>query len=338
MGGKIVPNNDHEQQQAPTTSDNQQSQVEKLESVVTWVLAGGPADKVGIKVGDQIIEWDGKCLLYMSYEQVAEVIESSANIAELLIKPAHKLPTSGPGLQHQYIRSQRRLSHQTERDLRRSSQTSAQQVINSDPMYQSHNCHQQTQNSNNLNNPILQVRRASDRSGTGRMLPQIPAQAPDQNPMQLNPTLFSAHRHSMCSSTGELESRPQFAFVQEQKQQQNGLGGQLNPVNPNNYQSRSTGQLHYQNEHLQQQHANMANGQNYNHDSNINSERLLAGSPNKEEILALIGLQVNVDERQSRLQISVLSAININLNMNQNYYVRIGILPERLVRNKSTFA
>lgn len=324
---------------------------EKLETIVTWVLPGGPADKVGIKPGDQIIEWDSKCLVNMSYEQVAEVIESSANFAELLIKPAAKLEPH-PGVH--YVRSSRRLSQQTERDTRRSNrrdsidQTGQQTGLqnnwrppanNSSPMYGQ--------------SPGSNCDQTVDRSGTGRRLPRLPGQhQPDhcyqaQVPSSMSASTSQLHQHSNQSSN--ISNRIMQANNNQQQQQH------LAPMNSSGpaYQSRSTGQLEMFVPH--QLHGSSYNGltnmdgsaSSYNDDynqphltsnyhnqptmltpENLEYQRILAGSPNKEEILALVGLQVRLDTQANQLIVSVLSAVNINLDMSNDYYVRIGLLPE----------
>lgn len=61
-----------------------------LYAYVSSVVPGGPADKMAVKAGDKIIAWDGKSLLNCTYEQVRQIIESSTNVAELIIEPAIK--------------------------------------------------------------------------------------------------------------------------------------------------------------------------------------------------------------------------------------------------------
>lgn len=62
----------------------------RLYAYVSWVLASSPADKMGLKPGDKILEWDAKCLINCTYDQVAAVIESSGNSAELIIEPLNR--------------------------------------------------------------------------------------------------------------------------------------------------------------------------------------------------------------------------------------------------------
>ncbi|CAA3004436.1 regulating synaptic membrane exocytosis 2 isoform X1 [Olea europaea subsp. europaea] len=153
----------------------------KLQALITWVLPGGPADKVGLRADDKIIEWDGKCLLDMSYEQVAEVIESSANIAELLVKPTPQRlndPNQPPA---NYVRSQRRLSQQTERDLRRHSRH--QSVVG--PLAQQVAAPTSGGQQRRMSSAQVAAANGSGtaggRLGTGRRLPQIPATASKSN-------------------------------------------------------------------------------------------------------------------------------------------------------------
>lgn len=334
----------------------------KLHACITWVLPGGPADKVGLQAGDKIIEWDGKCLLDMSYEQVAEVIESSANIAELLIRPAQRLDPQPAGTH--YVRSQRRLSQQTERDLRRFHEQQQQQQQPPIPIYQSgqqqlHEHHQQHQ-----------------RTGTGRRLPKIPGQ--QQQPA---PAAAAAHQSAIFppegfvpvrhASTGQLEHSGQF-FVQSQHMNgyQNSNQNHLSAVH--DHQSRSATELHAGTNGLSQQHLlyshqqaahsantsalainvwpnqqqqqqplfpgdhnyNYHNGQYLQQPANSHHQLLSASGGlmpvgGLDEICGLIGLQVNVDEQMNQLEISVLSAINIDRNPSLDYIVRVRILPER---------
>lgn len=62
----------------------------KLYANVAWVSPGGPADKMSLKIGDRILEWDQKSLVNYTYEQVCDVIDSSKNTAELLIEPFNR--------------------------------------------------------------------------------------------------------------------------------------------------------------------------------------------------------------------------------------------------------
>lgn len=212
---------------------------DKLQACVSWTLPGGPADKVGLRRGDKIIEWDGKCLVNMSYEQVAEVIESSANIAELLVKPAQRLEPQ-PGAN--FVRSGRRLSQQTERDLKKNQQpigvaqfgtraladrnrnaewnSSNQSVSGSisrrDSFQNSNNIHLTTQQQQQLQQqsfdkpPTIQTALSAGnspaRTGTGRRLPQIPGMniisASSNTNIETNVNLASAYS---SRSTGQLE-------------------------------------------------------------------------------------------------------------------------------------
>jgi len=178
----------------------------KLHAFITWILPGGPAHKVGLRPGDQIIEWDGKCLINMSYEQVAEIIESSANIAELLVKPQKDVIEPGAN----YVRSGRRFSQQTERDLRQMHEQRQQQLnlMMNAPMNQQLADNQQLANSSQPDNKNEDAFYPT-RVGTGRKLPQIPVAQErshaESNYMggQLNPQApFNPMRHA---STGQLE-------------------------------------------------------------------------------------------------------------------------------------
>lgn len=57
-----------------------------LYAYVAWTQPGGPADKMALKPGDKILEWDGKSLINCSYEQVCHIMDSSGNTAELIIE------------------------------------------------------------------------------------------------------------------------------------------------------------------------------------------------------------------------------------------------------------
>lgn len=59
----------------------------KLYAYVAYVVPGGPADKMSLKAGDKILEWDRKSLVNCTYEQVCSIIESSKSTAELIIEP-----------------------------------------------------------------------------------------------------------------------------------------------------------------------------------------------------------------------------------------------------------
>lgn len=60
---------------------------QRVYAYVSHVTKGGPANKMGVKKGDLVLEWDGTSLSGLSFEQVAEIIDASANIAELVIRP-----------------------------------------------------------------------------------------------------------------------------------------------------------------------------------------------------------------------------------------------------------
>ncbi|XP_074595814.1 regulating synaptic membrane exocytosis protein fife isoform X2 [Brevipalpus obovatus] len=59
----------------------------KLYAYVAYVVPGGPADKMSMRAGDKILEWDRKSLVNCTYEQVCSIIESSKSTAELIIEP-----------------------------------------------------------------------------------------------------------------------------------------------------------------------------------------------------------------------------------------------------------
>ncbi|KAG9508915.1 Rab-3-interacting molecule unc-10, partial [Fragariocoptes setiger] len=113
-GGKLSPSDD------------------KLYAYVTWTLPGGPADKMNIMPGDKVIEWDGRCLINLTYEQVTEIIDSSSNCAELIIKPLNRMNLSVGNYVHQH----RRLSQQSEKELKTFASTWA------NGMQQQHHNHQ----------------------------------------------------------------------------------------------------------------------------------------------------------------------------------------------------
>ena len=55
-------------------------------SYVAWVTSSSPAEKMGLKPGDKILEWDTKSLIDCSFEQVVSVIDSSGAWAELIVE------------------------------------------------------------------------------------------------------------------------------------------------------------------------------------------------------------------------------------------------------------
>jgi len=319
----------------------------KLQACVMWTLPGGPADKVGLKRGDKIIEWDGKCLVNMSYEQVAEIIDSSANIAELLVKPVRKLEPQ-PGAN--FVRSQRRLSQQTERDMRKMQEPklgammlkndSRRDWSQSSDLGRDGQRQQQQQRQVAGGQTNAAMGSSNDlsycaRSGTGRRLPQIPGFMVDGNLGQ--PVDLVAIKQT-SGSTSQLD---------HSSRQYNGYGPDSNHLSAlhDQQQSRSAGELYGpQSGHLAASYnegpimgATARAGQwqsrpfeqtaNYQPNGHQNQwQNFLA---NQAEIRGLIGLQVNVDERMNQLEISVLSAINIDRDLSQDYYVRVKILPER---------
>lgn len=344
---------------------------EKLEACITWILPSGPADKVGLKVGDRIIEWDAKCLVDMSYEQVSEVIESSGNIAELVVRPMNRLD-SQPGAH--YVRSGRRLSQQTERDLRRAESqipnASAHSAQAESPFLPS-NWHykatgvfdgsqKQSLHKHQQHESSVSGKQASHRSGTGRRLPQIP-NGPIQygqsgphsaglvdsiayeqtiaNGFNAGPSIQGGGQSHLgilnqassyqSRSASELNSdMGNQIFIQQHLQAQSyQLGPKRNSTSTildmdlsQHFQKTSAQINGIQTSHPRGQFQSSAMGDNQLRPSN---------SPWQEEVTALIGLQVNVDEKNSQMDISLLSAINVNLDLSFDYYVRLTILPER---------
>ena len=53
---------------------------------VSWINSGGSADKQGVKLGDQILEWNSRSLVNCSYEQVCHIIDSCGDQAELIVE------------------------------------------------------------------------------------------------------------------------------------------------------------------------------------------------------------------------------------------------------------
>ncbi|CAG2109372.1 unnamed protein product, partial [Medioppia subpectinata] len=76
-----------------------------LYAYVAWTQPGGPADKMALKPGDKILEWDGKSLVNCSYEQVCHTIECSSDTAELIIESMVKSENNG-----HFVHQRRRLS------------------------------------------------------------------------------------------------------------------------------------------------------------------------------------------------------------------------------------
>jgi len=62
----------------------------KLYAYVAWILPSGCADKMNLKPGDRILEWDHHSLVNCTYEQVCNIIDNSGNTVELLIEPYYK--------------------------------------------------------------------------------------------------------------------------------------------------------------------------------------------------------------------------------------------------------
>lgn len=59
-----------------------------LYTYVSWVKNSSPADKMGLKPGDKILEWDNKSLINCTYEQVIQVMDSTlAPSVQLIIEP-----------------------------------------------------------------------------------------------------------------------------------------------------------------------------------------------------------------------------------------------------------
>ncbi|RWS30024.1 PDZ and C2 domain containing protein-like protein [Leptotrombidium deliense] len=77
----------------------------KLYAYVDWIAPAGPAEKMSLKPGDRILEWDGKSLINCSYEQVSAIIDASGKFAELLIEPFNSQRKGS------CVHQKRRLSH-----------------------------------------------------------------------------------------------------------------------------------------------------------------------------------------------------------------------------------
>lgn len=59
------------------------------------MLLVGFIHKMSTSLGDKPIRWDSKFLVNMSYDQLVEVIESLANIAEVLVKSQIRTVSKG---------------------------------------------------------------------------------------------------------------------------------------------------------------------------------------------------------------------------------------------------
>ncbi|XP_053395165.1 regulating synaptic membrane exocytosis protein 2-like [Mercenaria mercenaria] len=57
----------------------------RLCAYVTMVIKGGPADRQGISEGDQVVEWNGRSLLDVTFEEAQEIISQSGSIVQLSI-------------------------------------------------------------------------------------------------------------------------------------------------------------------------------------------------------------------------------------------------------------
>lgn len=59
-----------------------------LFAYVVWTVRGGPADLMGIKQGDKILQWDGISLVDKTFEEVCAIMDRSGDRVELLIDPS----------------------------------------------------------------------------------------------------------------------------------------------------------------------------------------------------------------------------------------------------------
>ncbi|XP_066589464.1 regulating synaptic membrane exocytosis protein 1 isoform X2 [Prorops nasuta] len=53
---------------------------------IVWTVPGGPAEKAGLQQGDKVLEWSSLSLTDRSFEEVAQIIERTDDMAELLVE------------------------------------------------------------------------------------------------------------------------------------------------------------------------------------------------------------------------------------------------------------
>ncbi|XP_015587944.1 protein piccolo isoform X2 [Cephus cinctus] len=60
----------------------------RMFAYIVWTVPGGPAEKAGLQQGDKVLEWAGVSLIDRSFEEVAQIMERTGDIAELVVEHA----------------------------------------------------------------------------------------------------------------------------------------------------------------------------------------------------------------------------------------------------------
>ncbi|XP_025603106.2 regulating synaptic membrane exocytosis protein 1 isoform X2 [Athalia rosae] len=53
---------------------------------IVWTVPGGPAEKAGLQQGDKVLEWGTVSLIDRSFEEVAQIMERTGDVAELVVE------------------------------------------------------------------------------------------------------------------------------------------------------------------------------------------------------------------------------------------------------------
>ncbi|XP_044009202.1 regulating synaptic membrane exocytosis protein 1 isoform X2 [Aphidius gifuensis] len=59
----------------------------RLYASIVWTVPGGPAEMAGLQKGDKVLEWSGVSLIDRNFEDVAQIIEHTGDLAELVVEP-----------------------------------------------------------------------------------------------------------------------------------------------------------------------------------------------------------------------------------------------------------
>ncbi|XP_063976966.1 regulating synaptic membrane exocytosis protein 1 isoform X3 [Diachasmimorpha longicaudata] len=59
----------------------------RLYASIVWTVPGGPAEKAGLQKGDKVLEWSGVSLVDRTYEEVAQILEHTGDVAEIVVEP-----------------------------------------------------------------------------------------------------------------------------------------------------------------------------------------------------------------------------------------------------------
>ncbi|XP_011301029.1 regulating synaptic membrane exocytosis protein 1 isoform X2 [Fopius arisanus] len=58
----------------------------RLYASIVWTVPGGPADKAGLLKGDKVLEWSGVSLIDRTFEDVAQIVEHTGDVAEMVVE------------------------------------------------------------------------------------------------------------------------------------------------------------------------------------------------------------------------------------------------------------